>query len=169
MAKCGICLKDTAVSLYVRVKPIWDGKGSKWRAPKDKHMFFGYWPPESHLTKYFELELARGESILQPLFQNNCRGHDLDMIADAIEAKMPPIPGMPIRILWNPSPRVTPLLLAEGDYEKLRKAIETTNDLRTVTIDDISGIRLGLVNLFSNAQIRVEQSISLPNSPVMRH
>lgn len=169
MADCGICQKTVATSLYIRAKPIWDGKGTKWVAKKDKHSFFGYWPPDSHLAEYFRLELARRESILQPLFVNNCRGHSVDEIADAIEAKVPPLPGIPVKLLWNPSPRVSPYLLAESWRERADAQLETNGDLRTVTVHDISSVRTSLLNLLNNAQNRTEQSISHPGKPVMQH
>lgn len=169
MANCNICSKVVAVSLYVRVKPIWDGKGSRWKASKDKHFFFGYWPPESHLANYFRHEKAMGQTYLQPIFESNCSGHTVDEVIEAIEQKCPPMPGMPIMILWNPGSKVTPLLLMETWKQKTEAKLEINNDLRTVKVSDKGSIRSSLLNLFNNAQERVEQSISYPGTSIMRH
>lgn len=151
MAKCNICTKNTAVSLYIRVKPVWMTEDGKLKAPKGEfHKFFGYWPPESHLAEYFRLELARKESILQGYFQNNCRGHEFDEITEAIEQTIPPIPGVPIKILWNPSPKVTPYLLAETAAERAELELAINNDLRTITVRTKDDIRPSLTALFNN-------------------
>lgn len=169
MADCDICQKIVAVSLYVRVKPVWDKHGPRWRAKKDQHKFFGYWPPDSHLANYFREQLAYGEKYFQDLFMNNCRGHTVDEIIEAIEQKVPPIPGMPIRMLWNPGSKVTPFLLMESWRQKAEAQLDINNDLRTVTVDKIENVRTGLVDLFNNAIVRPEQSISYPGKAVLKH
>jgi hypothetical protein len=164
MAQCSICTKDTAVSLYIRVKPIWSTGNGKFRAAKkDQHRFFGYWPPDSHLAEYFRLELARGQSILQPLFVNNCRGHSLREIAEAIENLSPPMPGLPIRILWNPSPKVTKFLRSETWREKAEAELEIKNDLRTITVHDKASIKTSLIALFNNTQMETSTMVSYQN------
>lgn len=151
MAKCNICTKNTAVSLYVRVKPVWMTESGKLKAPKgEAHKFFGYWPPESHLAQYFRVELARKESILQEFFLNNCRGHEFDEITEAIEQTIPPIPGVPIKILWNPSPKVTPYLLAETKAEREEIELAINNDLRSITVRTKADIKTSLKALFNN-------------------
>lgn len=175
MAECSICKKTTAVSLYIRVKPVFADIGDRKlkSAPRKEHRFFGYWPPESHLAEYFRLELARKESILQPLFENNCRGHSFKEITEAIEQLMPPIPGVPIRILWNPSPKVTPFLLAETWRQKQEAKLEINNDLRMVTVYEKSSIQSALKNLFNNAEQEITQTVSYPVAngvkPIMQH
>jgi len=164
MAKCSICTKDTAVSLYIRVKPMLPVSVGKYKsASKEQHRFFGYWPPDSHLAEYFRMELARGQSILQPLFINNCRGHSLQEITEAIENLSPPLPGMPIRILWNPSPKVTQFLRAETFRERQEAEIQINNDLRCITVHDKADIKTALKNLFNNAEQDITNTVFYPN------
>lgn len=169
MAKCNICTKDTAVSLYVRVKPVWMTENGKLKAPKEaEHKFFGYWPPESHLAEYFRRELNDKHSYLQEFFINNCRGHLFSEIVEAIEQTIPPIPGVPIKILWNPSPRVTPYLLAETNKEREDLQLAVNNDLRTVTVRQKADIKNSLLGLLNNTVQEKPTIVSyrriLPNS-----
>jgi hypothetical protein len=115
------------------------------------------------------MELQRNTQILQPLFESNCRGHSVDEIIEAIEQKIPPISGVPIRILWNPSPKVTPFLLAETVQEREQIRLEVNGDLRMVTVDRVESVRPTLLSLLNNAQKRVVQSVSYPNHASMRH
>jgi len=163
MAQCSICTKNTAVSLYIRVKPIWPVANGKYQAAKkDQHRFFGYWPPDSHLAEYFRLELARGQSILQPLFVNNCRGHSFQEIVAAIENMVPPIPGIPIKIMWNPSPKVTQYLQAETWRERAALELEISQDLRFVTVHDVASIKTSLKGLFNNTQQEITNTVFYP-------
>lgn len=164
MAKCSICTKNTAVSLYIRVKPLWTAESGKIQAAKKEyHKFFGYWPPDSHLANYFRLEMSRGQSILQPLFVNNCRGHSFTEIVEAIENIIPPISGVPIKILWNPSPKVTEYLRAESLKERQALSVEINNDLRYTTVYEKSNIQTALKNLFNNTVPEITHTIFYPN------
>lgn len=164
MAQCSICDKTTAVSLYVRVKPMLPVAKDKLKsARRDMHRFFGYWPPESHLAEYFRLELARGQSILEPLFRNNCRGHSLLEISAAIENLIPPLTGMPIRILWNPSPKVTQYLMPETWRQRMEAELAMNGDLRYVTVRDKADVMTELKSLFNNAEPEITQTVSYPN------
>lgn len=155
MAKCTLCNNDVAVSLYIRAKPIIpaDPRARRYTAAKNEyHKFFGYWPQDSHLANYFRLELQRNQNILQPLFDNNCRGHSVDEIAAAIEDVIPPIQGVPVQFLWNPSPRVTPFLFAETFREREEARLEINNDLRKIICFDVPSIKSKLLSLLNSAE-----------------
>jgi len=175
MAKCGICTKDVAVSLYLRVKPMWEIRPGRWRAAKkDAHLFLGYWPKGSHLAEYLRMEYAREmagrpDAILQRLWEANCHGHRVDEIIEAIEEKMPPIPGVAVKILWNPSPRVTPYLLAETDVARRAAMLEVNNDLRACLVTEKRDVREKVYALVNNSVDRVERSMSLNGAAARRH
>ena len=171
MANCGICQRPTAVSLYVRVKPMFFVGANKLKAGnKETHHFFGYWPPESYLANYFKLEAQRGDPILQPIYMKNCKGHSLEEITSVIEEKCPPLPEIPVRILWNPSPKVTPLLLADSQRDRWESNLDKNNDLRWVTIYEKEKILSSLKTLFNTATTEyVEHSVSYSNGSVIRH
>ena len=172
MSNCNICFKPVAVSLYIRVKPIFRADGGKWKAgSKDTHKFFGYWPKNSHLAIYLKMEYEREmagqpDPILQRLWEGNCHGHRLQDIVEAVEQSMPPIPGVAIRALWNPSPRVTPMLLAESPYDRERASIEVNNDLRKVTIYRVEDVKVSLENLLNNSVEQIISSVSYPDASI---
>lgn len=167
-SNCVICQKLIAVSLYIRVKPLWETAAGKWQAPKkQQHLFFGYWPKESHLAEYLRMEYERQmrgapDPILQRLWEGNCHGHPIDQIIEGIEQLMPPMPGIALKILWNPSPRVTPFLLAETNRERTEAQLSVNNDLRWCLVMDKSQIRDRVLSLVNNSTERVIQSISRP-------
>ena len=172
MSNCNICQKPVAVSLYLRVKPIFQVDNGKWKAgPKESHRFFGYWPKNSHLAIYLKMEYeremqGRPDPILQRLWESNCHGHKFEEILAAVEDSMPPIPGVAIRVLWNPSPRVTPMLLAESPYDREKASIEVNNDLRKVTIYRKEDVKVSLENLLNNSVERIIRSVSYPDAAI---
>lgn len=172
MSNCSICQKAVAVSLYLRVKPMFDSGNGKWRAgPKDVHKFFGYWPKDSHLAIYLKMEYDREmrgapDPILQRLWEGNCHGHQFEEILAAIEDYMPPIPGVAIKVLWNPSPRVTPMLLAESPYDREQAQMKVNNDLRMVTIYRKEDVKVSLQNLLNNSVERIISSVSYPDAAI---
>lgn len=151
MAKCVLCNKDTAVSLYIRAKPLisLDTAARKYQAAKSEHhKFFGYWPPESHLANYFR----HGSAYLQSIFDNNCRGHTVDEIAESLEQIMPPLSGVPIQLLWNPSPKVREFLRAEIWREREQARLDIVNDLRKIICFSIEEIKPKLRILLNSAE-----------------
>lgn len=161
MSECDICHKTVAVSLYLRVKPIVRGV----RIPKDTHRFFGYWPPESHLVEYIKAELRVG-SYLGRLYENNCRGHSIEDIVEAIEQLAPPEVGVPIKILWNPGTKVTPYLLAETPAQREQAKMELQQDLRTIVVSDRSQVKMSILYLLNNTVEFIPSSLSFSSTPV---
>lgn len=89
--------------------------------------------------------------FLQQLYEKNCRGHTLEEITEAIEQKIPPMPGVPIKILWNPGSKVTPYLLAETPAQRAAARVELQQDLRTVIVDEKSEVKVKILWLLNNA------------------
>lgn len=174
MADCAICSKTVAVSLYVRVKPMVDaGPKLKGASPKDKHKFYGYWPKGSHLGQYLKMEVereqqGRSDPILQNLWNNNCHGHSPEEIISSIEETMPPDPhaGIYLKMLWNPSPKVTPYLLSETNIERKENELHVSSDLRWTVARKKEEIRQRFYYLINNSADRLAQSISRPGQAV---
>lgn len=158
---CSICKKIVAVALYLRVRPIVKGT----RVPKSAHRFFGFWPPESHLVEYIKTEMMIG-AYLNRLWENNCKGHSIDDIVEAIEQLCPPETGIPIKILWNPGTKVTPYLLAETPAQRAQLRMEAQQDLRTVLVSEKTQVRLSILYLLNNTVSKPQASLSLPGAAV---
>jgi hypothetical protein len=174
MADCSICTKIVAVSLYVRAKPMFQVSPNRYKAASnDTHLFFGYWPKESQLGNYLKLEYERAKAgmhdpILQRLWDSNCHGHTFTDIVEAIEQKMPPVNGIAVKVLWNPSPKITPMLLADSWRDKADAHLETNNDLRFVTIFRKEDIAISIKHLLNNSQEEDIKVVSYPGIPELR-
>lgn len=169
MANCSICTKTVAVSLYVRAKPMFQTGPNKYKAGKNNtHHFFGYWPKDSQLGNYLKIEYQKAQMgikdpILERLWQSNCHGHPFSEIVEAIEQKIPPMPGIAIKVLWNPSPRVTPFLLQDHWRDRAEAHLETNVDLRYVTIFRKEDIASSIKILLNNSQEEDLKVVSYPS------
>lgn len=146
---------------------------NRYKAGKNEtHHFFGYWPKDSHLANYIRLEMERAkygmeDPILQRLWQANCHGHAFHEIVEAIEQKIPPIEGVAIKALWNPSPKVTPFLLAETWRDRAEAHLEVNNDLRYVNIFKKEDVATSIKALLNNSQDEDIVLKSYPSVPVI--
>lgn len=172
MAKCAICIKDVAVCLYIRAKPMVQVGVNKYKDPgKEGHRFYGYWPKESHLAEYLRLEKERElrgtpDPILQRLWESNCQGHPLEEIISVIEESMAPIPGIAVKILWNPSPRVTDFLFAETNKQRREAELHVNQDLRWTIVYSKAEVRQRIEFLVNNSWDKIVKSISYPGSSI---
>ena len=164
---CNICKRPVCVSLYIRVKP-WAGRDKRMRPagniPRNAHRFFGYWPPESHLVEYLKVEHAKGS--LQRWYNENCRGHTLDEIVEAIEQTIPPLPGLPIRIMWNPATKVAGYMREENPAEKARLKMDIASQVRALNVYQKSDIRQAILILFNNTVQKAPALVSYPGAAI---
>ncbi len=164
---CALCGKVVCVSLYLRVKPWLGGSREQKRAiPKEGHKYFGFWPPESHLRQYLEVEMSKHS--LQRWYEDNCRGHTLEDVVTGIEELLPPIPGVPIRIMWNPATQVMAYMFAETTELRRQLKMDIATSVRAINVYAKADIRQSIVTMLNNT-IGVQPLVSLPGAPVKRY
>lgn len=166
---CALCDKPVCVGLYLRVKP-WPGRSKSGRVvellPRSTHKFYGYWPPESHMLDYLREEAQKHS--LQRWYNENCRGHSLDEIVEAIEQTQPPLPGIPIRVMWNPATKVAQYMRAESPSERRQAQMDLQSDVRATVIHQRGDVRQAIVFMLNNT-IETQPLVSLPGGPVKRY
>lgn len=158
---CELCGKVVCVSLYLRVKP-WTGRSKD--LPRDSHRFYGYWPPESHLVEYLKVEAQKHS--LQRWYNENCRGHSMAEIVEAIEQSVPPLPGLPIRIMWNPATQVVAYMQAESPEEKRRLKMDIQSQVRTINVYQKAEIKTAILTILNNTIEETPASVSYPGSAI---
>lgn len=163
---CALCGRPVAVSLYLRVKP-WPGRNQEMRVraaiPRSEHRFFGYWPPESHLVEYLKVEAHKHS--LQRWYEENCRGHTLDEIVEAIEQTVPPLPGVPIRIMWNPASNILAYMQAETLEERRRAQLDIQSQVRAVNVYQTADVRRSVLTILQNTVATPQPGVSYPGAP----